>query len=163
MKPSLTHSIPCPRSIAVLFALAALNAQATTPLPPSPDRDAPPAHPVQCVPVTPTDPGAHPGSRPAPPAGGKQADTPAPQFVTLQGTLHARMSSGGESTGWSLTYQAGDTTARIDVCIPAEIAPLAHDGALVEVTGEIRSHEYLERGSTRILYVTSLRPILIQN
>ena len=84
--------------------------------------------------------------------------TKQPEQVTLTGTLRGdRIAAGGESTGWSLEYKDKDGAHTVDVELPAALATRPREPATVTVTGSFGTREYVERGTVRVLRVTSIK------
>lgn len=91
------------------------------------------------------------------------AQTPAPAvplapIVTLVGTVSARMSIGGDSTGWALTTFAGGHARRIEVSFAPSCGGHPEDGAVIEATGHYGTRTFVERGTISIFVITSFRP-----
>jgi 4-carboxymuconolactone decarboxylase len=82
--------------------------------------------------------------------------SPAPE-VTLTGTLQGgRIAIGGETSGWTLTYRDGSGEHTIEVDMRGPLMARARSGATVKLTGTIVTRDYVERGETKVLRVTSL-------
>ena len=77
--------------------------------------------------------------------------------VTYRGEfLGRRVAIGGETTGWAMRYHAADGDQVIELDIKPEVAGRFKAGDRVGVTGRLTERDYVERGTVKVLVVTTM-------